>query len=118
MISKFFSRNAIRTAYIPKRCFGYSEDSKMSFSFAQQIREENQNQSVNPFFNPTAAGMKTELNGMQETIREWQANFKKKHGRKPNLEEMREDPTVGPLFESIDRQKKAITSTLQRWRFN
>ena len=108
-----------RSVFVPKRYFGYgqySEDSKMSF--AQQIREEAQNQGVNPFYNPTAAGMKSELNGMQETIRERQANFKKKNNRKPTLEEMGQDPTVGPLFESIDRQKKNITATLQRWRFN
>ena len=30
-------------------------------SFTQQIREEAQNQGVNPFYNATAAGMKTEL---------------------------------------------------------
>jgi len=122
MLSRLIKSNPAilsRSVFVPKRYFGYgqySEDSKMSFT--QQIREEAQNQGVNPFYNPTAAGMKAELNGMQETIREWQANFKKKHNRKPNLEEMRQDPTVGPLFESMERQKKTITATLQRWRIN
>jgi len=88
-------------------------------SWTQKINEEAAtNENMNPYFNPIAAGLKKELSSMQETIKNWQNDFKAKNGRKPTLDEMRKDPSVGPVLQSIDRQKHAMSASLNKWRFN
>jgi len=118
MFSKFLktSSSALRLQFNQQRCFSYGNSDKISWT--QEIRESQKSETVNPYFNPLAASMKAEVNSMQEQIREWQKDFKAKHDRKPTLEEMKKDPSIGPLFESIERQKNMMKATVQKWRIN
>jgi hypothetical protein len=58
------------------------------------------------------------MNQMQQQIKEWQAVFKKKQGRKPTLDEMKSDHVIGPMLASLDKQRHAIKSTIQRFHIN
>ena len=108
----------LRTVYT-QRFFSTGWDNNGKISWTKAIQEDAAtNEFVNPYYNPIAVGLKKELEGMQGQIREWQATFKQKNGRKPTLEEMRKDPFVGPLILSLDAQKHAIKTSLQRFRIN
>ena len=119
MLSRFLlSKPAMFKLIYSQRFFGtgyggYGSGDKISWT--QQIEE---GETKNPFYNPAAAGIKKEMTIMQESIKQWQAEFKTKHGRKPTLDEMRKDPTVGPTINSIEKQKNALKSTVQRFRIN
>lgn len=97
--------------------FSYGKDDKISWS--KKINEESHtNEYQNPFFNPQAAGLKSQMNQMQAEIKNWQEAFKKKNGRKPTLDEMKSDPTIGPMLKSFDQQRHAIQAAIQRFRIN
>jgi len=118
MFSKVFktSSSVFRLQFNQQRCFsGWGNTDKISWT---QELNKSSNEATNPFYNPLAAGLKKELTGMQEQIREWQKGFKEKHGRKPTFEEMRNDPHIGPLFKSIEQQKNAMKVAVQKWRIN
>ena len=105
-------------AYVQRAFFSGGWDGG-KISWTQKLNEESvTNENLNPYYNPKAVGLKKELTTMQEQIKNWQADFKNKNGRKPTLDEMRKDPSVGPVIEGIERQKQAISSTINRFRFN
>jgi hypothetical protein len=120
MLKKLFSIRPLQfRAVYAQRSFSTGWDNSGKVSWTQAMKEEAAtNEFVNPYYNPRAVGLKKELEGMQVEIKEWQNNFKKKNGRKPTLEEMRQDPSVGPLILSLDAQKNAIKASIQRFRFN
>ena len=114
----FIRPTHLRTIYA-QRSFSTGWDNNGKISWTKAMKEEAAtNEFVNPYYNPKAVGLKKELEGMQHQIREWQATFKQKNGRKPTLEEMRQDPSVGPLILSLDAQKNAIKASLTRFRIN
>ncbi len=83
------------------------------------INKEDNKSTSNPYFNPTAAYLKNEMNTTEDAIRNWQLDFKAKHGRKPTLEEMKKDSTIGHLFEERKTQKNSLQkemSQLSRFR--
>jgi hypothetical protein len=94
-----------------------------SFSFSwlketQSYNDVNKETNVNPFFNPQTASLRRELEAMQSEIKTWQAQFKSKHGRKPTLEEMNRDNEIGPILKSLENQKNAIKTSIQRFIIN
>lgn len=120
MLKKLLSIKPIQLrTFCAQRSFSDAWSNSGKVSWTKALKEEAAtNEFVNPYYNPRAVGLKKELEGMQQEIKDWQADFKKKNGRKPTLEEMRQDPSVGPLILSLDAQKNAIKASLQRFRFN
>jgi hypothetical protein len=96
---------------------GWGDGDKISWT-KKMNEDSHTNEYTNPFFNPKAAGLRKELSMMQESVKEWQEKFKKKHGRKPTLEEMKKDADIGPIIQSLDKQRQAISASVQRFRIN
>src|SRR5690242_16483071 len=92
--------------------------SRQSYFFATGNESGKSNpQGPNPYYNPSAAQLKKGLDESEEIIKEWQAGFKHKHGRKPTFEEMKRDPTIGHLIKGgLNEQKKAIVGELNKMR--
>lgn len=86
------------------------------FSLNNGGNNPKKDEPYNPYYNPTASGMKSELNEMSDKVQQWQHEFKKKHGRKPTLEEMKSDPAVSGVLGGIDKQKNAIVNELRKFR--
>jgi hypothetical protein len=103
----YFNRLLFKTG----RYFCWGNDKT---NFKEMIEESNNN----PFYNSAAANLKKELNNMQEEIKTWQNDFKKKNGRKPTLEEMQKDPEVSQILKNLDNQRKSIQAATQRFRIN
>mgnify|MGYP006933347368 CR=1 FL=1 len=70
------------------------------------------------YYDATAAGLKRELNTMESSIKSWQEEFKQKHGRKPTLEDMRNDPEIGAIVSQLRGQKASISDAIRRHRFH
>lgn len=88
-------------------------------SFLKMMSEETTSQSVqNPFFNEKAAFIKKNIDNMGISLKEWQEEFKKKHNRKPTLEDMQKDPQISGIIGSMKNEKKLLKSTIQRFRIN
>lgn len=66
----------------------------------------------NPYFNANAAQAKKELDGMASSMKDWQDDFKRKHGRKPTLQEMRDDPTASQLMADVKSTRKDLKSSI------
>jgi hypothetical protein len=99
--------------------YHFSSEGDDKISWAKKIKEEGESaETPNPFFNPQAALLKSQMNQMQQQIKEWQEVFKKKHGRKPTLDEMKSDHVLGPIFSSLEKQRHALKATIQRFHIN
>ena len=115
---RLFQKKQIYNMKIFRFVSGFG-DSEERISWTKVINDKSAtNEHNNPFFNPVSAGLRKELLGMQDQIKEWQVTFKNKNGRKPTLTEMKEDPDIGPLIMSIEKQKKAIYTSVNRFRIN
>ena len=97
--------------------FRYKEgEDRVTFTSATQ---ENLEQDLHQaFYNPKTASLKRELDKMEGNIKSWHQEFKKKHGRKPNLEDMRQDPSIGLYVTKLSSQKQMMRDSVQRWRLN
>jgi hypothetical protein len=107
---KIFSRSFFNLT------FKKLSDDKSSWS--KNFQSDDSSGGSNPFFNPHTAALRSQLQAMQESIKEWQGKFKSKNGRPPKLEEMKNDPEIGPILNSLDKQKKEIQKSVQRFRIN
>ena len=74
--------------------------------------------TTSPFFNEKAAYIKKNIDNMGISLKDWQTEFKKKHNRKPTLDDMKNDPRVAGLMGSMQNEKNALKSTIQRFRIN
>ena len=103
MIANIFKKSIF---IAPKSCIQPTYLSSFSFCDGKfNFKREEEMQKANPFFNPMAANIKADIDYMSGSIKSWHADFKKQHNRKPTLDEMREDPDVGPQIKAIERQK-------------
>lgn len=105
---------------VPKFHYNFNyKDGDDRVSFVNKDNNNNVEQTIHSaFFNQKTAGLKRELNGMEGTIKSWHEDFKRKHGRKPNLQDMQKDPEVGSMVKQLRAQKDLISNSIQRWRFN
>ena len=88
-------------------------------SFLKMMSEEKVSESTpNPFFNEKAAHIKQNIDNMGLSLKDWQAEFKKKHNRKPTLDDMKKDPQIANLMGSMKSEKQSLKSTIQRFRIN
>ena len=95
--------------------FSFSEKS----SFLKMMNEEKPAETpTNPFFNEKAAHIKKNIDNMGISLKDWQAEFKKKNNRKPTLDDMKNDPRIAGLMGSMKNEKYALKSTIQRFRIN
>lgn len=111
MLSRLFLKKPAQLRAFSNQLFYFSSENN-----APPTKKPSDEVVTNPYFNPTAAGLKRELGDTQDAIKEWQAAFKHKHGRKPTMEEMKRDPTIGNMLGGMNDQKKAISDSLRKMR--
>lgn len=99
--------------------FPYVNFSEGKSSFLKMMEEEEKKTAnTNPFFNERAAGIKKNIDSMSHSLKDWQENFKKKHNRRPTLEDMQNDPSISGLISLMKSEKNLLKSTIQRFRIN
>eukprot|EP01016_Furgasonia_blochmanni_P048853 TRINITY_DN7348_c0_g1_i2.p1 TRINITY_DN7348_c0_g1~~TRINITY_DN7348_c0_g1_i2.p1 ORF type:complete len:172 (+),score=45.16 TRINITY_DN7348_c0_g1_i2:66-581(+) len=70
------------------------------------------------FYNEKAANIKADIKYMEDSLKEWQKDFKTKNAKKPSLEEMKNDPEMKKMLDNIKAQRRQMKVAINRYQIN